>query len=628
MHRSMGPIPPLAREAIEYARRGDYDRALEVAKRALQQHPKDMGLQLFVGLLHSRRFEFELAVTHFRAAVAIAPNEVVPRLELARALVPLGWLEEAERLLTDLPTTSRDVQRLRAIVTASRGNVAVAAEELRRLVEIDASDFDSWRELGYCLQRLGDVRSAADAFSRSLELQPNQLQLLGKWAEAVVASGTGEESLEKLQNTAAAQPDRVGTSLAIARLHDLLGRPDSAADELRRALKLNPSSSAVLTALAQLEERRNEISAFAEDVKMLEKIAPDAEMLPLLKAKLAYRQKDMPGALRAAEATPPNLDPALRAQIIGDVRDRLGDSSGAWNAFTEMNREDSKAVVGAADQAFGYRERLAGLTAELSEEWAKRWLPRREPEESPVLLIGFPRSGTTLLDTFLMGNPHLRVSEENPLIPLAAKAAGQIESLPELGQAAIDEARRLYWAEAARHVPDRSSALLVDKFPFGLVGAAHIHRLFPDAPILFVERHPCDVVISCYFTRFAPIDAAAAFLDVIDTARLYDSMMRFWTRCTELLPLRVHSVQYERLIENPGEQLRAVAEFLDLDWHEEMIRNTATAERRGFIKTPSYAQVSEPVYSHSVGRWRRYREQMGEAINILAPWVDRLDYAL
>jgi len=511
---------------------------------------------------------------------------------------------------------------------ASRGNIALAAEALRRLVEIDASDFDSWRELGFCLQRLGDVRAAADAFSRSLELQPNQLQLLGKWAEAAVASGTGEEALGKLQTTAAAQPDRVGTSLAIARLHDLLGRPDSAADELRGALKLNPCSAAVLTALAQLDERRNEISAFAEDVRMLERIAPDAEMLPLLKAKLAYRQKDMPGALRAAEATPPNLDPALRAQIIGDVRDRLGDSSGAWNAFTAMNREDSKAVVGSADQVLGYRKRLAGLTGELTEEWVSRWLPHRDPEESPVLLIGFPRSGTTLLDTFLMGNPRLRVSEENPMIPLAAKAAGPIERLPELDQAAIDEARRLYWAEAARHVPDRSSALLVDKFPFGLVGAAHMHRLFPDAPILFVQRHPCDVVISCYFTRFAPIDAAAAFLDVIDTAKLYDAMMRFWTRCTELLPLRVHSVQYERLIENPGEELRAVAEFLDLDWHEEMIRNTATAERRGFIKTPSYAQVSEPVYSHSVGRWRRYREQMGEAINILAPWVDRLDYAL
>jgi hypothetical protein len=135
-------------------------------------------------------------------------------------------------------------------------------------------------------------------------------------------------------------------------------------------------------------------------------------------------------------------------------------------------------------------------------------------------------------------------------------------------------------------------------------------------------------VLSCYFTRFQPSEAAANFVDIENTARLYDLMMRYWTRSEALLPLRVHSVRYEALVEDAEAELRAAADFLGVRWTDEMIENRATARNRGFIKTPSYAQVAEPVYSTSVERWRRYRKFMEPALPFLAPWAEKFGYAL
>jgi hypothetical protein len=150
--------------------------------------------------------------------------------------------------------------------------------------------------------------------------------------------------------------------------------------------------------------------------------------------------------------------------------------------------------------------------------------------------------------------------------------------------------------------------------------------LFAGAPIIFVERHPCDVVLSCYFNRFVPTGPGASFVDLLDTAKLYDAMMRFWFRSQEVLPLRVHSVRYERLVQNPELELRQVADFLGLEWSAGLVDNRETASTRGFINTPSYAQVTEPVYKDSVARWTRYRKHFEPALPLLDPWVKRLGY--
>jgi tetratricopeptide (TPR) repeat protein len=347
----------------------------------------------------------------------------------------------------------------------------------------------------------------------------------------------------------------------------------------------------------------------------------------LLRARAAYRLGEMERALELAEQAPADVDAATRAQIIGQANDRLGNSEAAFAAFEEMNRIDSFAAhdpaAQAADYLSSFRERRTDV---LTPEWVSRWPEVPPPNREPAFLVGFPRSGTTLLDTLLMNDPGIAVSEENPMLTHLSARIGEFDRVAELGPDEVADLRRAYFEEAESYVPNSRGKLLLDKFPFALGAAPLIHRLFPEARILFLARHPCDVVLSCFMNRFQPNDVGSTFLTLEGTARLYDAMMELWTRSRELLPLTVLDVRYEALVEEPKPQMQRVAEFVGIGWSDDLVENRPAAERRGFIKTPSYSQVAEPIYRRAVERWRKYSDELAPVVPILKPWIEALGY--
>ena len=249
-------------------------------------------------------------------------------------------------------------------------------------------------------------------------------------------------------------------------------------------------------------------------------------------------------------------------------------------------------------------------------------------QRDPVFLFGFPRSGTTLLDTFLGGHPDTAVMEERPVLHAVAEQLSEGQSLETLEPIAIERLRAHYFACAAQYAPETRDRLLIDKLPLGIVDTALIHALFEAPRFIFVERHPCDVVLSCFMTRFDPQGGMANFLTLEDTAALYDVVMEHWRQCRTALTLDVHTVRYEEMIEDPEGTLRPLAAFLGLDWDERLLDHRQSARERSFIGTPSYAQVAEPLYTRARGRWENYREEMAPVLPILAPWAERMGYAV
>jgi hypothetical protein len=144
--------------------------------------------------------------------------------------------------------------------------------------------------------------------------------------------------------------------------------------------------------------------------------------------------------------------------------------------------------------------------------------------------------------------------------------------------------------------------------------------------MIFAQRHPCDSVLSAFMQSFVMNDAMASFLTVEDAADLYDAVMSGWFAIRERFDLNVHTVRYERLVEDPEAELRPLVEFLGLEWDNRMLAHTRTAKERGTIITPSYDQVTEPLSTRSVGRWKRYRAQLEPVLPVLLPWAERLGY--
>ncbi len=153
-----------------------------------------------------------------------------------------------------------------------------------------------------------------------------------------------------------------------------------------------------------------------------------------------------------------------------------------------------------------------------------------------------------------------------------------------------------------------------------------IHRLFPKAQIILAERHPFDVVLSCFMANFRLNPAMRSFTSLAEAARTYDSVFTNWGHASAALPIDLHRVRYERLITDAQSELQPLVEWLDLPWNEEFLDNIRIAGRRGRIKTASYSQVGEPLYTRAIGRWEKYHEQLEGITPQLLTWVERMDY--
>ena len=624
----MNNLPVAVQEALQLARRGNTAGALEAAYAAIESYPDDYGLRLFVATLHSRRLELEEALPHVRKAVALAPADPIPRVELIRLLIGLDRIDEAEQQLAATRIPGLEHHRLQAILLARRDQPKEAARLFEQIVATEPRDHESWGNLGTCRLANSQPRQAADAFSRAVQLRPDLQKFREKLMEAQIAAGEGEQALAAARQSAQQNPKTVEAQIKVARLEDLLQRPEQATETLRNALAAHPDHVPALLALADLLERQNAIDEFERTIARIEQLEPNAGPLLLLKARLAFRRHDFAQALELAEATPRILDRGSREELIGKIHDRLGNSDAAFCAFEQMNRERDLSAHTIGKRAQALRDFIDHRAQLTTSDWVRRWSASDSARgvREPAFLIGFPRSGTTLLDTFLMGHPDICVAEEKPMLQAVSAHLGEYERLATLDEAELRRLRAVYIDVAAKHVPELGDRLLIDKYPLGAIDAALIHRLFPSAKIIFMARHPCDVVLSCFMAHFQPTATLISFYTLDDSAKFYDRVMNLWEKSLAAMPLDVHGIRYEQLIADPEPQLRRLVDFLGLEWDERVKSHESTADSRGFVGTASYAQVTEPLHDRSVGRWKRYAKQLGPVLPLLEPWVVKMGY--
>ena len=282
------------------------------------------------------------------------------------------------------------------------------------------------------------------------------------------------------------------------------------------------------------------------------------------------------------------------------------------------------------ERAAQFRDVIARDMALTTPDWVRSWSPPPVPDgrASPIFLVGFPRSGTTLLDTMLMRDPRVAVLEEEPFLTEMETALGGPEAFATLDQAALQRGRDLYFELVGKTIELNPGTILVDKHPLHLNKVPVIKRAFPDARFVLALRHPCDVLLSCYLTNFRINNAMANFLDLEDAATMYDLTFSNWEQARAAFALPVGTVVYERLVEDTARELRPLFAWLGLDWPGDEGDHRVAARARGLVTTASYAQVTEPIYQRAAGRWHRYADQLAPVFARLQPWVERFGYAL
>ncbi len=276
------------------------------------------------------------------------------------------------------------------------------------------------------------------------------------------------------------------------------------------------------------------------------------------------------------------------------------------------------------------RDALRGQLDRTTPEWRRSWRasPVSAARPSPVFLAGFPRSGTTLLDTMLMGHPGVEVMEEPPIFRHLDVEFGGFDALADLDDGAVRRMQERYFEIARDHAELRDGLLLVDKSPLYLQRVPQILRLFPDARFILALRHPADAVLSCFVSNFRLNSSMSNFLELDTAGQFYDLTFTMWEQARTVFDMPVQTVVYEQMIDDPAGSLRPVIEGLGLDWDPGVVDHEQTARNRGVITTASYAQVTQPLYRKSAGRWRHYRKHLEPILPMLEPWIEKFGYEL
>jgi len=654
------------RSAVAEAQAGRIREACAIGERGLANGCEPTPLHAMIGSLLVRSGDLTSAIPHLRAAHQARPGDLIITKNFAAALIGCERYAEA---LDALPQEiceadpARDLLRLRGFAAQMSDNLAVAIDAYEEVVATEPRDWETWNNLGNSRERAGDLAGAIRALRRAGELNPNsaptRLNLgralcnAGKFADAeaqyrqmaadfpadekplvdlayMLHRNLGEDAraVEVMEQAAARDPHNSDLLVELGQLQLLIFAVERAEESFRRALELQPNNANAFVGLANILEHHRP-SALSDLLAEAEALHIDEAALGLLRAFTALRQRDYEAGIEALEQVPEDLEPERRWQLQGQLLERAGKCDSAFEAFSRMNAAHtvhwSDPLRRASELRRTFRSQLQRLTPEWRDGWAAPLTPATRP--APAFLLGFPRSGTTLLDTMLMGHPQVEVMEERPVMVRLEEELGGFESIASMDGQNVRRAQERYFEIASEYAELKEGSLLVDKAPLHSLRMPQIIRLFPNAKFILALRHPADVVLSCFIANFRTNSAMANFLQLDTAAEFYDLSFALWERSIELFSPDVHTVSYEEMIGDPEQVLKQLTDYLGLTWDPALLDHERTARTRGLITTASYAQVVEPLYGSSIDRWKRYRKHLAPVLPMLRPWIEKFGYA-
>jgi Tfp pilus assembly protein PilF len=489
------------------------------------------------------------------------------------------------------------------------GRSEEAVQLLKRARALAPKDPDVLNSLGICLRALGRTDEALDAYEAALRVDPDMAAAHCNRGAALRELNDVKAARAAYERAAALDPNYVEPLAALAAFDAQAGDAASARARGTRALALAPSNALARIALASADLQQGDLAAAAE--------------------RLAVLREDR------------GLTPVNRSIVLGltgDLLDAESRPAAAFAAYAASNAE-LKALHAPRFEAAGMwtaldqvRRLATWFEAADPEPWRDTPPPRPRAADpkAHVFLVGFPRSGTTLLENVLAAHPEVvSLEEKEGLAAVSAPYVASDEGVERLARISSGEAarqREAYWSKVRGFGIEPRGRVFIDKMPLSSALLPVIAKLFPNARVLFAIRDPRDVVLSCFRRRFGMNAGMYQLLTLDGAAAYYDAIMQLSEIYRDLLPLPQHPVRHEDLVSDFEGTVGSVCDFLGLKWDQAMLDFAAKARSRG-ISTPSAAQVARGLNREGQGAWRRYREQMAPVLPLLEPWADRFGYA-
>lgn len=646
-------------DAAGLMRMGAFDKAVGLLKTALQDRPNDPNLLHLYGasLFRLKQFpESEKALTHavrlmpefakahealadillqtgrvdgavqsLRSAVKHDPTSSRARQKLSELLALLGRGDEADesfrQLLNNDPARNAlsraielsrngenskaetiyrdalrrdpdnvDAMRLMGVLCAKEERFNDAEAFFRRTVELAPDYWKAWINLGSAQNEQQKFDLAEQAYLHALELRPTSVHTLEKLGANCLNDGRLEQAISWLEKALAIDPAHCPSLLCLGHALKTVGRNQDAIDAYRRCASVKPDFGEVFWSLANLKTFRFQDSEVEEMERQLDR----------------------------APATDAGEDSAI--SFCFALGKAFEDRASYRKAFEYYQRGNARKRLKVGYDPIEFQRTNDRIIEVFTADFFAQHAGQGSADDSPILIVGMPRSGSTLLEQILASHSLVEgTAELHYLLRLAtetglnrADGIKYPECMLELEPHHIEGLGREYAENTMKH---RTGArYFTDKMPNNFTAIGFLHTILPNAKVIDARRHPLDSCLGTFKQLFARGQVFS--YDFYDLAHYYTEYVRMMNHWHRVLPGKVLTVNYENVVADLETQVKRVAEHCGLAAEERMLRYH---ESKRAVKTASSEQVRQPIYADSVYLWRRFEDSLDELIDYLEP---------
>ncbi len=491
---------------------------------------------------------------------------------------------------------------------------------IEQSVRVEPKNADFLNNLGTVLRDLGRAAAAADHFRRAVAARPDMLAARDNLGTVLKLEGRFEAAEEVFRGTIGRNPFHVRAQLGLGDTLQEAGRLDAALAVFEEALAIRPKDAEVLHAygVGLMEKGR-----LAEAAEMFRRaLAADPAMARAWQMlSQVKRQEKADGELAAMAAlharVPENSLERMQLSFgLGKAHDDLRQYERAFDYVAEGNAIRRKGIAYDGERT---RREFEAMKATFSKAFFEHRRPSAIDDDTPIFVVGMPRSGTTLVEQIIASHPKVFGAGELTILKTAVGKGFPLDMKGGFPAGIADMPDKAF-ADAGHDYLDMLHARypgfrhVTDKMPGNFMLIGFLHMMLPKAKIVHCARNAVATCLSIFKTNFRGDGHLYSYDlgELADFHNLYTDMMAHWR---DVLPGVVHDVRYEDFVADQEGQSRALIEYLGLPWDDAVL---SFHENQRQVRTASAAQVRQPMYKGSVDLWTRYGDK-------LKPLIEKLE---
>ena len=567
---------------------GNRSAAVKAYYRTLELSPGDAHVLNDLGVVLRRMEKLEEATECFENALAIDPNLIFPRRSLGEVQFRRGMMDEA-------------IASLEAVIRRAPGDAA------------------AHNELGNIFATIGKSAEAINAYESALQNDPNFAIAENNLATVLRSEGRLDEAVEHCRRALQLQADAPDAHANLGSVLKMQGKVDEALEQNREALRLQPhhvdarnNLGSILTDLGRFDEAIEHLEeALRTDPNSVRAYHNLGDLALNDRYQFSDEQLDHLETILVGDQISPE-DTTLLHSILAGIYAKRNEHDKAFHSYQRSNdkKQQQLEAAGIAFDAKEHSENVASTISTFGSHLIERIAEWGLDTEIPVFIIGMPRSGTTLVEQIIASHPEATgVGELRDIRQIATDLPSLLTSdadypgcMAHADAQAIRTSAQRYLDSLAARAP--GAQRVVDKMWANYAYLGIIYAMFPKARIIHCHRNAMDVCLSCYLCNFNSIRWTCRMEDIGLYYREYQRTMSHWR---EVLPIQIHDVSYEQMVADPEGMSRDLISFCGLEWSDRCLEFYKHTQA---VQTASRVQVRRPIYSTSVGRWKKYEAHL------------------